>query len=176
MTRPELSLLSGIGTSTIENYERSKISEPSIYKMEKLLRTMGSRMLPARLLRNEEELAVIEAIAQSGGDGPVLMLNLNRYKAGAGFPGKGTHGDYIAGLEKFLPAVGGQILWRHPVYGQAVGEQNIDEILAAWYPSHKSFLNLSTAPGAAENYRLRGECVEYAVIHRCPGNRFPFRP
>jgi len=41
MTRPELSLLSGIGTSTIENYERSKISEPSIYKMEKLLNTMG---------------------------------------------------------------------------------------------------------------------------------------
>ena len=41
MTRPELSLLSGIGTSTIENYERSKISEPSIYKVEKLLKTMG---------------------------------------------------------------------------------------------------------------------------------------
>ena len=41
MTRHELSLLSGIGTSTIENYERSKISEPSIYKVEKLLNTMG---------------------------------------------------------------------------------------------------------------------------------------
>jgi transcriptional regulator with XRE-family HTH domain len=41
MTRHELSLLSGIGTSTIENYERGKISEPSIYKVEKLLNTMG---------------------------------------------------------------------------------------------------------------------------------------
>jgi transcriptional regulator with XRE-family HTH domain len=41
MTRPDLSLLSGIGTSTIENYERGKISEPSIYKVEKLLNTMG---------------------------------------------------------------------------------------------------------------------------------------
>ena len=38
-------------------------------------------MLPAQLLRNENELAVIKAIAQSGNDGPVLMLNLNRYKA-----------------------------------------------------------------------------------------------
>jgi len=41
MTRTELSLLSGIGTSTIENYEHGKISEPSIYKVEKLLNTMG---------------------------------------------------------------------------------------------------------------------------------------
>jgi len=133
-------------------------------------------MLPAQLLRNENELAVIKAIAQSGNDGPVLMLNLNRYKAGSGFPGDGIHGDYIAGLERFLPAVGGRILWRQPVHGQEVGEQNIDEILAAWYPSHQSFLDLSTAPGAAENYRLRGECVAYAVIHRCSGDQFPFSP
>ena len=50
-------------------------------------------MLPAQLLRNEDELAVIEAIARSGNDGPVLMLNLNRYKAGSGFPGDGIHSD-----------------------------------------------------------------------------------
>ncbi len=41
LTRPELSLLSGVGTSTIENYERSKIKEPSIYKVEQLLKCMG---------------------------------------------------------------------------------------------------------------------------------------
>tara|TARA_Y100001951_G_scaffold99039_1_gene100533 strand:- start:435 stop:647 length:213 start_codon:yes stop_codon:yes gene_type:complete len=40
LTRPQLSLLSGIGASTIENYERQKIKEPSIYKVEKLLHTM----------------------------------------------------------------------------------------------------------------------------------------
>ena len=98
-------------------------------------------MLPVQLRRNEEELAVIASIARSGDDGPVLMLNLNRYKADAGFPGKGIHGDYITGLEKFPPAVGGQILWRQPVHGQAVGDQRIDEFLAVWYPSHQSFLD-----------------------------------
>ena len=54
---------------------------------------LESTMLPAQLLRNEDELAVIEAIARSGNDGPVLMLNLNRYKAGSGFPGDGIHSD-----------------------------------------------------------------------------------
>ena len=41
LTRPELSALSGVGTSTIENYERRKIQEPSIYKVEQLLDCMG---------------------------------------------------------------------------------------------------------------------------------------
>jgi|TARA_R100001132_G_C3206895_1_gene51629 transcriptional regulator with XRE-family HTH domain len=41
LTRPQLSILSGIGTSTIENYEHKKIGEPSIYKIEKLLVSMG---------------------------------------------------------------------------------------------------------------------------------------
>ena len=41
MTRSELSRLSGVGTGTIENYENQKIAEPSIYKIETLLRIMG---------------------------------------------------------------------------------------------------------------------------------------
>jgi transcriptional regulator with XRE-family HTH domain len=41
LSRPQLSMMSGIGTSTIENYERSKIAEPSIYKVERLLKSMG---------------------------------------------------------------------------------------------------------------------------------------
>ena len=41
LTRTELSALSGVGASTIENYERCKILEPSIYKIESLLHAMG---------------------------------------------------------------------------------------------------------------------------------------
>jgi transcriptional regulator with XRE-family HTH domain len=41
LSRPQLSMMSGIGTSTIENYERRKIAEPSIYKVERLLQSMG---------------------------------------------------------------------------------------------------------------------------------------
>lgn len=41
LTRSELSIRSGVGVSTIENYERDKILEPSIYKVEALLWAMG---------------------------------------------------------------------------------------------------------------------------------------
>ena len=80
-------------------------------------------MLPVQLNRNEDELAIIKAIAESSDDGPILMLNLNRYRPGAGFPGVGLHKDYIDGLEKFCSPWAAQFLWHHAVHGQAVGDQ-----------------------------------------------------
>ncbi len=123
--------------------------------------------------RNEDELDAIKAIARGGGDKPVLMLNLNRYSTEAGYPDGDTYRAYMAVLDTLLPRVGAKVLWRTPVYGQPVGEQSIDEILAAWYPTHRAFLELPDAPGADENFRLRRICVEYAVIHRCEGERHP---
>ena len=41
LTRVRLSEISGVGVTTIENYEKSKIDEPSIYKVEALLKAMG---------------------------------------------------------------------------------------------------------------------------------------
>jgi uncharacterized protein (DUF1330 family) len=128
-------------------------------------------MTTGPLRRNEYEAERIRAIADSGDDGPVLMLNLNRYASEAGFPDGDLYRRYMSVLDALLQRVGGRILWRTPVHGQATGEQELDEVLAAWYPSHRAFLDLPDAPGADENYRLRKQCVEYAVIHRCPGDR-----
>ena len=86
--------------------------------------------------RNEDELEAIKAVAESGADRPLLMLNLNRYRDEAGFPGGGLYRDYMAALDRLLPAVGAAIRWRSPVHGQAVGEQPLHEVLAVWYPSH----------------------------------------
>jgi len=130
-------------------------------------------MLPAHLERNEDELSVMREIAESTDDGSVLMLNLSRYTMAAGFPDGDLYQRYVSGLEAFLRTAGAWILWRLPVLGQAVGDQKIDEVLAAWYPTHRAFLHLPAMPGAAENYRLRGLCVGHAVIHRCPGAQPP---
>ena len=126
--------------------------------------------------RNNDEIRVIEEIANSGNDYPVLMLNLNRYFGAAAFPDGELYTGYLSVLEEFLPVVGAKILWRHQVLGQPIGDQELDEILAAWYPSHQAFLNLFTAPGSEENFRLRDLAVEYAVIHRFSGDVSPFSP
>ena len=129
-----------------------------------------------RVSRNESELEVVRAIAASGNDGPVLMLNLNRYSEAAGFPDGDLYRSYMSVLEEFLPVVGAKVLWRHRVLGQVVGEQALDEVLAAWYPTHQAFVDLPTTPGGEENFRLRRLAVEYAVIHRFAGDVYPFEP
>ena len=109
-------------------------------------------------------------------DYPVMMINLNYYTKEASFPDGALYQNYMQVLEKFLPVVGAKILWRHPVLGQATGDQKLHEILAAWYPTHQAFLDLPTAPGSEENFRLRGLAVERAVIHRVTGEKYPFVP
>jgi len=126
--------------------------------------------------RNDAEIQVMRQIAAGGNDRPVLMLNLNYYSAEADFPNGTLYQSYMAVLERFLPAVGAKVLWRHPILGQATGTQNLHEILAAWYPSHKAFLDLPDAQGAEENFRLRALAVERAVIHRVSGEVYPFMP
>ncbi|MDD9929488.1 MAG: hypothetical protein OXR03_26980 [Rhodospirillaceae bacterium] len=123
--------------------------------------------------RNPAELEKIKAVAGTDADGPIVMLNLNRYKDAAGFPDGALYRRYRAALDALLPQVGGKILWHAPAWGQAAGTQAIDEVLAVWYPSHQAFLDMPQQPGAEENYRLRQDCVAEATIHRCPGDRAP---
>lgn len=126
--------------------------------------------------QNDREIQSIRKIATSGNDKPALMLNLNRYSENAGFPDGELFKSYMSALERLLSAVGAKILWRHNVLGQPVGEQQLHEVLAIWYPSHQAFLNLFTVPESEENFRLRALAVEYAVIHRFAGDVFPFSP
>ena len=95
---------------------------------------------------NAEEIGVFNAIAGSSDDGPVLMLNLNRYVEEANFPDGELYREYMTVLDQLLIEVGGRILWRTKVRGTVVGKQNICEALGIWYPSHQAFLDLMTRP------------------------------
>jgi len=116
---------------------------------------------------NAAEIEIVARVAAGEDDGPVFMLNLNKYRAEARYPDGDLYRDYMAALETLLVEVGGQVLWRTTVLGQVVGDQDIDEALGIVYPSHQAFLNLTSAPGSAENMRLRALAVEHADLHRC---------
>jgi len=116
---------------------------------------------------NAAEIAVIKSIARGNGDGPVLMLNLNKYRSEAGYSEGKLYTDYMAVLSALLLQVGGKVLWRSAVQGHVVGNQDVDEALGIWYPSHQAFLDLMTAPASGENMRLRALAVALADLHRC---------
>jgi len=116
---------------------------------------------------NHSEIEIFKQIAQASSDGPVFMLNLNKYKVEADFPHGQLYKDYMAILDNLLNQVGGKILWRTQVLGQVVGNQDIDEAIGIWYPTHQAFMNLMSAPSSGENMRLRGLAVLQADLHRC---------
>ena len=118
---------------------------------------------------NKAELKIIREFAESGDDCLVVMLNLNTYNDGAGFPNGSPYQDYTNALEGLLLSVGGRIIFRSESLGQGVGEQDIDEILAAGYPSHQAFLDLPDDLGARENSSFRKICVKSALIRRFNG-------
>jgi|TARA_R110002020_G_scaffold173093_2_gene363789 transcriptional regulator with XRE-family HTH domain len=59
ITRVDLATYSGIGESTIENYEKRKIVEPSIYKVETLLAAMGYDLDALLVVPGEKDFTVV---------------------------------------------------------------------------------------------------------------------
>ena len=119
----------------------------------------------------------IEAIREIAGaeNGPVLMVNCNRYRIGE-YPDGELYRRWRTVNQQMLDAVDGKILWTLPVQGQPLinGDlEPLDEILAYWYPSHQAFLDMATSGLKDENMEARKELVEYAIIHRVFGDNPP---
>src|SRR5438309_7574371 len=103
------------------------------------------------VLPTEQQLAGLMA---STDDGPVVMLNLLRFKAEAdgideGVSGAEAYARYSVAAEPFLRGVGGQLLWavqpRLSVIGPSEGEWDL--VLLVRYPSVAKFLEMATNEG-----------------------------
>ena len=122
-----------------------------------------------------DERKEMEQIASSDNDYPVLMINQNRYKEGE-FPNGNLYLKWRSVNKKMIDEVKGNIIWTIPVKGQILINghlETLDEILAYWYPTHKSFLEMINSPHRKENFDIRKELISYAVIHRCDGRNVP---
>jgi len=112
-----------------------------------------------------EQIVEMQAIAGGPDDGPLVMLNLNRYRDPA------AYARYGEVAQRVLDRVGGRILWHAPVDGTVIGEgeERFDDVIAVWYPSAAAFLQLVADPEllAAREHRLEGR--ERAALLRCEG-------
>ena len=126
---------------------------------------------------NESEAKAILEIAQSN-DHPLLMMNMNRYVKNA-FPDSDLYREWRQTNSEMIGNVGGKIIWSLPVKGFILSNgpsEELDEILAYWYPSHKCFLEMRNSEFAKMNFELRQELVDYAIVHRCDGTNPPLVP
>jgi uncharacterized protein (DUF1330 family) len=112
---------------------------------------------------DQQQIAELRELAGSDEDGPLVMLNLNRYRDHE------AYGRYGVVALKVLEKVGGRILWHADAKAAVVGgdEATYDEVIAVWYPSAEAFLALAMDPEtlAARGDRLAG--LERAALIRC---------
>ncbi len=136
-----------------------------------------------------ESIEAIVRVAGSPEDGPIVMINLNRFRSRADYgpnPPDGVDVD-VSGEEAYarygavgaaaVAATGGRLLWSAPVASMVIGDSDdaYDQVLAVWYPNRAAFLKLGDHPGYLEATVHRNAALEKASILCCPaGDTGPF--
>ena len=116
----------------------------------------------------------IQQLAGSSDGGPIIMLNLLRFKDAAdgidaGVSGAEAYGRYTAATEPFLRAVGGRILMavkpEQSVIGPAEGEWDL--VALVHYPSRAKFLEMAGDPAYLEIHAHREAALEDSRLIAC---------
>ncbi len=136
---------------------------------------------------SEQQLAEVFGLARSESDGPLVMLNLNRYRERAEYeaePPGALPGD-VSGQEAYLrygavatavlERVGGRILWHTESKRTVIGDESdrYDEIIAVWYPSIAAFAALVGDPGIVDALAHRNAGLERAALICCDSGSEP---
>lgn len=138
--------------------------------------TQSAHNMPA-----PEQIAAYIAPIGDGSDGPVVMLNLNKYREVAeyedgrdvgGRSGREVYNDYGAVAVQGLAAVGAKILWATEASAPLIGCEHdaYDEVLAIWYPSRAAFIELTNFPGYQDALVHRDAALAWSSLIPCVGS------
>ena len=110
-----------------------------------------------------EQFQEMQTLAGSAEDGPMVMLNLNKYSD------RDAYARYGEVALRVLERVGGKILWHAPVQATVVGVEadRYDDVIAVWYPTGEAFIALATDPEIMEARADRVAGLERAALLRC---------
>lgn len=112
-----------------------------------------------------EQLDEIASLSRGAAE-PVVMLNLNRYRADGG---REAYGRYAEVALRVLDRVGGRVLWQAPAVRTVIGDDSdrYDDVIAVWYPSLAAFVELvaDSELQAARCHRVAG--LERAALICC---------
>ena len=103
---------------------------------------------------NPEQIAALLAAPD---DGPVVMLNLLRFKTRADAPDAGMSGQeayrrYVDAMVPFVVSKGGRVVWSGRVEAQVIGEggEGYHMVALVEYPSRRAFVAIATDPHVQE--------------------------
>ena len=100
-------------------------------------------------------------------EGPVVMLNLLKFKARDGQAEYNKYGDSVL---KMVESLGGKLLWMGKVDQALIGpvdENDWDAIALVQYPSRKAFIEMATSKEYDGIHEHREGGLERTVVLAC---------
>lgn len=112
-------------------------------------------------------------LAAAPDEGPVVMLNLVKFKANAeGDPaasGAAAYRRYGDAAIRMVEARGGQVLWVGRADQILIGDpdEDWDQVILVQYPSRAAFIEMVTQPEYAQAHEHREAGLERTVLVAC---------
>ncbi|HEV3355038.1 MAG TPA: DUF1330 domain-containing protein [Acidimicrobiales bacterium] len=100
-------------------------------------------------------------------DGPVVMLNLLKFKAGGGSDEYGRYGDSAV---RMVEERGGRVIWMGRAEHLLIGEDtegDWDAVALVEYPSKKDFIEMTSSSSYQDAHKHREAGLERTVLLAC---------
>jgi len=111
-----------------------------------------------------------QQLAASTDEGPVVMLNLLKFKERADsgdVSGRESYNRYGRDVKPMVEALGGHIIWHGRADQLLIGEEDWDAIALVEYPSRKVFLEMAMSQQMGEIHHNREAGLERTVLIAC---------
>ncbi|MBI3796520.1 MAG: DUF1330 domain-containing protein [Deltaproteobacteria bacterium] len=117
-------------------------------------------------------LEQFQQLAASPDTGPVVMLNLLKFKVradgeqGSGAEAYSRYGDAVV---KMVEAQGGRVLWTGRADQILIGDprEDWDAVALVWYPSRKAFIDMVTTKEYQEAHVHREQGLSSTIVIAC---------
>jgi uncharacterized protein (DUF1330 family) len=104
----------------------------------------------------------LKLFAGRASEGPVVMLNLLRFRPDGGRERYEEYGEAVAPL---LEGVGGDVVFAGAPAAAMIGDDSWDLVVLARYPTRQAFLDMISSPGYQEIAHLRTESLVASELH-----------
>lgn len=111
------------------------------------------------LLPNPE---AVQAFLSNAEKGPVVMLNLLKFKANGG---EEAYGKYAEAVGKIVASRGGKVIYTGRAAELMVGAEEWDAIALVQYPTRKALIEMFNSPEYQAIHHYREEGLERTVLY-----------
>ena len=94
--------------------------------------------------------------------GPVVMLNLLKFKADGG---EEAYGKYADGVGKIVASYGGKVIYVGRAAELMVGSEEWDAVALVQYPTRKALMDMFNSPEYQAIHHYRDEGLERTVLY-----------